>query len=118
MVILSLIVAILLNATANILIKIGMNKTGGLQGLGLADILAKMLSNYVLWAGCMSFALALFAYSYALSKINLSIAYPIMTSLGYIIVILSSVFFLKESFSVVQAAGVMVIILGVWMVAR
>jgi len=117
MVIASLAIAIILNATANILIKVGMLRTGSLEGLRVTEILSKMALNYVLWAGCGSFALALVAYSYALSKINLSIAYPVMTSLGYAIVILSSVFFLKETLNAVQITGVAVIILGVWMVA-
>ena len=118
MVILGLVIAVLLNATANILMKVGMTRTGGLDGLSVSEILLKMLSNYLLWAGCVSFALALVAYSYVLSKVNLSVAYPVMTSLGYIIVVLSSVFFLKESLSPVQITGVIVIIAGVWMVAR
>lgn len=61
---------------------------------------------------------ALVAYSYALSKINISIANPIMTSIEYAIVILSSVLFLKETLNNIQVIGILFIIFGVWMVAR
>lgn len=86
MIFLSLAIAVVLNATANILIKVGMLKIGNLDSLRFLEIMNKMAKNYILWLGCLCFAIALVAFSYALSKVNLSIAYPIMTSLGYAIV--------------------------------
>jgi multidrug transporter EmrE-like cation transporter len=118
MVSLSLAAAVILNATANILIKVGMMRMGSIDGLRVPEIIAKMALNYVLWLGCLSFAVALVAYSYALSKINLSVAYPIMTSLGYAIVILASILFLRETLSAMKVIGILFIIAGVWMVAR
>ncbi|HAM52182.1 MAG TPA: hypothetical protein DCP92_16380 [Nitrospiraceae bacterium] len=113
----SLAFATVLNATANILIKVGVMRVGSLEGMALPVFIKKMALNHVLWAGCFCFAAALVAYSFALSKINLSVAYPIMTSIGYAIVILSSVFIIKETLNIHQIIGVLVIICGVWMVA-
>ena len=111
-----LIVAICLNALANILIKVGMLRVDR-EG-GLVQILREAALQPALLAGIASFVLALAAYSIVLTKLNLSVAYPIMVSMGLVIVVLASYFFLNEQISLVQVAGFLLIIAGVWMVAR
>ena len=115
-VVIILIMAIVFNALANILIKIGMKNGEGLTGL--IDLIKYALGQPFLYAGVISFGLALVAYSIVLTKLNLSIAYPIMVSMGLIIVVLVSYFTLKESITLLQVAGFICIIAGVWMVAR
>ena len=110
--------AIIFNAVANIFMKIGMMKIGNLQGLSIITIVQKMAMNYILWSGITCFVIALGAYSYVLSKMNLSIAYPLMTSCGYAIVVLTSILYLKESFNLIQIFGLVSIIAGVWMITR
>jgi len=112
-----LALAIFLNAVANILMKVGMVRQGD-SGGNMTLMASRALVNPVLLAGVVSFGLALVAYCYVLSKFNLSVAYPIMTSLGYMIVIIASWMFLKEQISPVQVTGFVFIIAGVWMVAR
>jgi multidrug transporter EmrE-like cation transporter len=111
-----LTLAIFFNAFANILIKIGMLKIGR-EG-ELLKLLFKAILHPAIIFGIFSFVLALGAYGYTLSHINLSIAYPIMTSLGFLIVILVSWIFLKESITIVQLFGFIFILIGVFMVAR
>jgi multidrug transporter EmrE-like cation transporter len=111
-----LIVAIVMNALANILIKLGMKDGEGLTGL--PELIKYAIGQPFLYAGVVSFGLALVAYSIVLTKLNLSIAYPIMVSMGLIIVVLVSYFALKESITFLQIVGFIFIIAGVWMVAR
>ncbi len=54
---------------------------------------------------------------YVLNKINLSIAYPLMTSIGFIIVVSFSIFFLSEKVVPLQVLGLFLILTGVWLVA-
>lgn len=110
-----LILAIILNAFANIFIKAGM--IGSKEESMLLLLKNKWLSLPII-SGIICFALALIAYSYVLSKLNLSIAYPIMTSLGFVIVILASWLVFKESITLAQMVGFMLILSGVWLVAR
>ena len=108
--------AIILNALANILMKVAMRKqdtTTGVISMG-----TQALTNPTLFLGMLSFALALAGYCYVLSKLNLSIAYPLMTSVGFLIVILVSWLFLGETITKIQIVGFICIIAGVWMVAR
>lgn len=113
-----LAIAIIANASANILIKIGMNRVGGLEITSFADIWAKFFLNTTIWIGILCFILALVCYSYVLSYIQLSVAYPIMTSVGFVLVILTSLLYLGEKLSAFQFLGIFFIIIGVILVAK
>jgi small multidrug resistance pump len=56
-------------------------------------------------------------YIVVLSKTNLSVAYPILMSTGYALVVLVSFIWLKESFSPLKWAGLFLILTGVIMVS-
>ena len=109
-------ISIMLNAAANILMKAGALKPK--ESNQVMDVFINMATNPVIWGGICCFALGLAAYNYALIKMNLSVAYPVNTSVGYIIVVLASWILFKESLSIVQISGIAVISVGVWMVAR
>jgi multidrug transporter EmrE-like cation transporter len=111
-----LILAIVLNATANILIKVGMLRVG--RTGSVLQIAGRAIVQPALLGGIFSFALALAAYSLVLTRLNLSVAYPIMVSMGLVIVVLASYFLLNETITLVQVIGFGFIIAGVWMVAR
>lgn len=108
--------AIILNALANILMKVAMLQQE--KTTNIITLVTQSLTNPVLLLGIVSFGLALVAYCFVLAKINLSIAYPLMTSLGFLIVILASWLFLGENITKIQIVGFTCIIAGVWMVAR
>lgn len=107
--------AIFFNAVANILMKIGVLRVDDTSNI-LSNA-CKSISQPAILAGIISFVLALICYLYALSKLNLSVAYPIMTSMGFLVVILASWAFLKESITSIQIVGFILIIIGVWMTA-
>ena len=74
-----LIVALTLNAAANVLLKIGATRLGGIDEPGL---LGRLVSDYYLLAGLLLFALNVVFYVAALARLNLSTAYPIMVAGG------------------------------------
>ena len=115
-VILVLALAITFNALANILIKMGMIRVG--SGKGLAQTVVQGATQPTILVGIVMFALALAAYVFVLSRMNLSIAYPVMTSLGFMVVILASWLVFREAITLVQVLGFVLIIAGVWLVAR
>lgn len=114
--VLMLIVAILLNASANIFIKIGMLKAK--EANSMIELLKKSVAQPTLIIGVVLFALALIAYCLVLIRLSLSVAYPIMVSMSLVIVVLASYFIIKESIARIQLIGFFLIIAGVWMVAR
>lgn len=110
-----LILAIVLNAIANILIKLGMI---GSKEEGIVNMLKTKWFSLPIIGGITCFGLALVTYSYVLSKMNLSVAYPVMTSSGFILIGLASWLFFKETITVVQLVGFGFLIMGIWLVAK
>ena len=111
-----LVIAIVLNATANILMKVGMLRVGRTDGW--VHMLRRAAVQPFIIMGILSFILALGAYGVVLTRLNLSVAYPLMVSLGLVIVVIASYFFLKEAIRPYQVVGFLLIISGVWLVAR
>ncbi|MHB8156460.1 MAG: SMR family transporter, partial [Desulfocucumaceae bacterium] len=72
----------------------------------------------LLISGVALFGLALAAYSVVLSKMNLSVAYPVMTGAGFLLVFLVSGLYFKESITAIHALGAGLILAGVWVLAR
>jgi len=68
--------------------------------------------------GVALFGLALAAYSVVLSKINLSVAYPIMTGAGFLLVFLVSGLYFRENITAIHMLGSTLILAGVWVLAR
>jgi multidrug transporter EmrE-like cation transporter len=108
---LALAIGIVSNAAANILIKTAMRRLSEAQ-LGPAFFMQAILEPALI-AGVLCFGLALAFYAFALTRIDLSIGYPAMTSLGLIIVAGWSAVVFGEKLSAVRIAGMMAILLGV-----
>lgn len=104
---------VVLNAGANVLIKLGMSRITGAQPLW-----ARAMQEPALWAGLMAFGLALGCYSFALSRYPLSLAYPIMTGLGMALVYLASAGLFHEAIGPTRLAGAGLILAGVVLLSR
>lgn len=96
--------------------KTGMNQVGQIDAFSLAVII-RMITNPFVFSGFASYGISSIAYLFALSKLDLSFAYP-MIALGYVAVVLFSWLVLHEPISVARLAGVLLICLGVWLVGR
>src|SRR4051794_4891404 len=114
-----LMVAMMLTVTGELLLKTGMNRHGQLD-VGLSTLVptaVKLFTNpFVLGGFAFVFSGALFWLA-VLSRWPLSLAYPLL-SISYIIGIGAAVVILKEKVSWIQLLGVLVIILGVYLVSR
>ncbi len=114
-----LIVALVLNAAANILLKVGA-VTGQETSAG-PTFWAKLLHflNLATVAGIALFAANVLVYRRALDDLNVSVAYPVMVSGGLIIVTLAAAALpaLREKITWLQVAGMVLIAAGVWLVA-
>lgn len=116
MTILLLVLAIIFNATANILMKLGAKQMGSV-GVNLDSVKA-FVTNPFIWAGLVSFGLALMFYTYVLTKMNLSVAYPLITSLGFLIVVSFSVFYLHESVNWMHMLGLVLVLAGLFLITQ
>ena len=109
------ILAISLNALANILIKASALRK---DEPGLEGLIKGVILNPYLIAGLGSFGLAFVAYRYVLGHgIKLSVAYPLMTTCGFAIVLLASRIFFNEILNFVQWLGIGLLVAGLWLIA-
>jgi len=111
-----LAIAIVFNGVANVLMKAGMQNAPETASAG--TMIKHYLHSWPVIVGLVLFALNVLAYTQALSKIPLSVAYPIMVSLTGLIVISSSLVFFKEEIGYVQWIGFVLIIGGVICIAK
>ncbi len=108
--------AVCLGVVGQLLMKNGMNQVGAIDRLGLATLI-RVFSNLWVLLGFASYGLSSVIYLMALSKLDLSVAYP-MIGLGYVLVVLFSWLLLREPVSAVRWLGTLLIVAGVWLVGR
>lgn len=112
--------ALVLNAGANLLLKFHARymKPTDLQFDGVHSIWNLIARNWLLWLGLLCFATNVLFYRYALGKIRISIAYPIMVGGGFVIIALIAWRYLAEALSVTQWAGVALILAGIVLITH
>lgn len=102
-----LCIAILFNSLAHFTIK---------NSAIIADYSSKKI--FLFFLGAFFFGVSLIFYMIALSKINLSIAFPISLGLGTILTTILAYCFLNESISIHFLIGVAMILLGTFVITR
>jgi len=122
--VIGLIIALVLNAAANLLMKVGMKSaaaSGDVLKDGLSVALRMLLTSGPLLIGLACFALNAFFYMYALQSkaLKISIAYPIMVGGGYALIAVTAHLHpaLSESLTWPQKVGVALILVGVLIIA-
>jgi multidrug transporter EmrE-like cation transporter len=108
-----LVMALLLNAAANTLLKLGASR---LQEVSDAGLIERVLGNPWLLLGLLLFAINVGCYVAALSQLRLSIAYPVMAAGSLLVVVLSSVLWLGEALTTVQWSGIALLLAGIVLV--
>ena len=120
--VLALVGALVLNAAANLAMKVGANaQSGGLASGGLVAAVRTVVTSPVLLGGLICFGLNAGLYMYALQsqRLKISIAYPIMVGGGYAIIAVMAAILpsLRERLTPGQWVGVALILSGVITVA-
>ena len=120
----ALVAALVLNASANLLMKAGMKSvhaSGGILKDGAFAAVATVATNVPLMIGLTCFALNAALYMFALQSpaLKISVAYPIMVGGGYGLIALVARFHpaLAERLSAGQMIGVALVLAGITLIA-
>lgn len=115
---LSLIVlSVGLSALAQLLLKIGVDRSGaGSQGESASGLFTMLMSPMVI-GGLALYGFGAMVWLFVLGKAPLSLAYPFV-GLGFILTAALGVFVLNEGISAGRIAGTLLIALGCVLVAR
>jgi multidrug transporter EmrE-like cation transporter len=103
-----ILVGVLLNAAAQLLLKAGTNAMP--LGLRLA------IESHIL-AGLACYVVSVVVWIVALSRVPVSIAYP-MLSIGYVVNAIAARYLLGEAVTPMRLVGIGIIVFGVFIVAR
>jgi drug/metabolite transporter (DMT)-like permease len=112
-----LICNVLFTVTGQLLLKQGMLQVGRVEGVsGVIHKLIQAFMNPFVIGGIATYGFTTMIWLVILSRVKLSVAYPII-SLGYLLSILFSWIFFKESIPRIRVLGAVVICIGVYLVA-
>lgn len=112
-----MIVSILLAVAGQLMMKKGMMAFGTFPFNQILVKIIPMIFNPWVFFGFVCFGLSSLFWLVVLSRLPLSLVYP-MVSVGYVIVALVSMYLFREPVSLVRWIGIAVIVAGVVLISR
>ncbi len=108
------------SAIGGVLLKLGATKIGQPEISSLEqlfDFLIKLFTSYQVLIGIFLYFLSAVAWAYLLTKLDLSFVQPIL-ALTYVVTPILAIFIIGENVSLMRWLGILVIVVGVFIVAR
>ena len=114
-----LMTGVLLNASAQLLLKAGTNSVGVFEFSrdNLVPIGWKLATEPHIVGGLGCYVISVVVWIMALSRVEVSIAYPLL-SVGYVVNAIAAWYLFGEAVTPLRLTGIGVIIIGVCLVAR
>ena len=114
-----ILTGVLLNAVAQLALKASVSDTGviSLDMQSLFSSAGSLATNLWLWMGLICYGISVIVWILALSRVDVSIAYP-MLSIGYIVNAVAAWHLFDEPMNIGKIVGIGVIIVGVYILAR
>lgn len=116
----SILICVVIAAVGQLLLKKGLTQMGTLSwSLSRDGFLqwGNVFLNPYVFSGLGLYFMSLVLWLWALSRVDVSVAYPMM-SLGYIVTCAAGILIFNEPFSWSKILGVLIIILGVYLVSN
>lgn len=104
--------SVIFNVIGQFLLKSGVMKAG-LNVISAMTVIKTIFTPLVLF-GFVCYGISSIFWIMALSKNDLSFAYPLLLSLGLVLIVLISWVFLKEQMTLERIAGIMLVAIGVY----
>ena len=114
-----ILISVVGGAIGQLMLKKGMNTLGvmTLTINELGSILWRLATNPFVFFGLLIYVISVVFWLVALSRVDLSYAYP-FASLSYIIMLVASWWLFNEHISLMRIIGTLVICVGVWLIYR
>ena len=107
-----ILLSVLLNASAQLFLKKGaevLNEPNIAEDISL--LIYKLFINFHIISGLSCYAISILLWIYALSKVDVSVAYP-MISIGFILNALAAWYLFNEPLGFLKLIGIFFIIVG------
>ncbi|MDH3319781.1 MAG: SMR family transporter [Betaproteobacteria bacterium] len=114
-----ILAGVLLNAAAQLLLKAGTNAVGHFEfsAANVVPVGLRLALEPFILGGVACYVVSLVVWIMALSRVEVSIAYP-MLSIGYVVNALAAWYLFGESLTALKLTGIGFIVVGVFLVAR
>lgn len=114
-----ILIGVLLNAAAQLLLKAGTNSIGhfAFDRANILPIGWRLATEPHILGGLSCYVISVVVWIMALSRVPVSIAYP-MLSIGYVVNAIAAWWLFGEAVTPIRLLGIGVIIIGVFIVAR
>ena len=118
-IIILILLAVIFNTVAQLALKVGMNQIGAFvfHWSNFAPVILKIVISPWIILGLTIYIGSVGVWLMVLSRAPMSIAYP-MSSLSFVASAIAAYYFLGESLPGIRIAGIIVILIGVYMVAK
>src|SRR5262245_50186658 len=110
---------VLLDAAAQLLLKTGTNAIGAFafRTENVVRVGREIATQPHILSGIACYVISVVVWILALSRVEVSVAYP-MLSVGYVVNAAAAWYLFGEAVTLTRLAGIAVIVIGVFMVAR
>lgn len=119
MIFMLILCGVLLNASAQLLLKAGMSQIGHFD-FSLSNaipITYKVMGNPPIITGLFFYVMSVGVWLLVLSRVQVSYAYP-MLSIGYVVNAIAAYYLFGEPLTSMRMLGIFIIIAGVYLVAQ
>ena len=118
--ILLLLGCIILAPAGNLLLKWGMNECGSIAetNLGVVPYYLNVFTKPQVWVGTVCYIVSALLWMAVLGMMDISAAYPIFVSAAFLIVTVAAVIFFQEHVNWVRIVGILVVVLGIFIVSQ
>jgi multidrug transporter EmrE-like cation transporter len=110
---------VMLNAVAQLALKAATNRLGTVS-LALDTLFStiwRLAGQPFIWLGLACYGISVAVWIAALSRVQVSLAYPFL-SLGYVVNAIAAWYLFGEAMNAQRMVAIAVIIVGVWLLAR
>lgn len=115
--ILLILLSVILGALGQVSIKLGTLQVKVGEKESIHSLLFKYLTNYSVFVGLVFYSFSAVLWIFAVAKVNLSYAYP-MVAIGYVVVFTLSYILFHEPISTQRLIGLLIIVIGVILISR
>jgi multidrug transporter EmrE-like cation transporter len=113
---LQVVISALFVAVSEVCLKMGANETGGgaqcLDWLGITS-----LASLWVWIGVVFYLVSFACWLHVLRHLPLNIAYNLV-NIEHVFVPLACAIFLHERISVLRGCGIVLVLVGIWIIAK
>lgn len=112
---------IVFNSFGALIIKYKINEMGTIQLSSFRFVMKyfyELIKSPLIICGIFSIFISAFVWMVALSRMQISIAYPVAVGLNFIVVVTVALIFFKEHLSVEKIIGIVLIFISVFLISR